>query len=212
MKEAAKVDLDGHYVDSILVPISQTGVTEIRELLPAEDDEEPQEIVTGYIIAEKVPNGLFTPRWDFAMWEDYQTALTDAQAAYDQALAAWHALPEEERGERPVYAEPPRPECWVEGMPQEEIDAIRNAPQPVTTEQRVSQLETESVDTMLAVAEVYETTSTALTVREQETVDTMLGLAEAYEIILMQQATIDAQQTVIDGFEVRLAALEGGES
>ncbi|WP_344309702.1 hypothetical protein, partial [Streptomyces turgidiscabies] len=71
MKEAAKVDLEGYYVEPVIVPLSQTGVTEIRELLPAEDEEEPEEIVTGYIIAEKVPNGLFKPRWDFSLWDDY---------------------------------------------------------------------------------------------------------------------------------------------
>ncbi|MFC4599958.1 hypothetical protein [Cohnella hongkongensis] len=202
---AIKVDLEGYYIEPVLVPLSQTGVTETRELLPAEDDEEPEEVVTGYIIAEKVSNGLFKPRWNFALWADYQAALIASREAHDQALADWYAETEEERGERPAYVEPPRPECWVEGMPQEEIDAIRNAPQPVTTEQRVAQLESESVETMLGLAEVYETSLTANTIREQETVETMLGLAEAYEIILIQQATIDA-------LSARVAALEGGES
>jgi len=163
MKEAIRVSLDGFYVEPILVPFSQTGVTEIHELLPAEEDEKPEEVVTGYIIAEKVPDGLFMPRWDFSN------------------------------------------SVWIDGLTQEEIEEIRNAPQPVTTEQRVSQLESESVETMLGLAEVYESTTDALTVREQETVDTMLGLAEAYEIILMQQTTIDA-------LSARVASLEGGES
>lgn len=94
-----------------------------------------------------------------------------------------------------------------EGLTQEEIDAIRNAPQPETEAQKIARLESESVDTMLAVAEVYETSTVANATREQEAVDTMLGLAEAYEIILVQQLTIDTLTT-------RIAALEsvgGGE-
>ena len=157
MKEATKVDLDGYYVEPVLVPLSQTGVTEIHELLPAEDDGEPKEIVTGYIIAEKVPNGLFKPRWDFNLWADYQAALATSREAYDQELADWYVLPEEERGEHPAYVEPIRPECWIEGMPQEEIDEIRNAPVPLSPEQRIAQLEAESVEVMLGLTEIYET-------------------------------------------------------
>ncbi len=174
MKEAMLIDLEGFYVEPILVPLSQTGITENRELLPAEDGEEPEEIVTGYIIAEKVPNGLFSPRWDFAVWEDYQTELADAQDAYDQALADWYALPEEERGERPVFAEPPRPECWVEGMPQEEIDAIRNAPQPIS---EMEQLRTENLELKLALAELAEAQQT-------DKLDVQLALAELAEILI----------------------------
>ena len=156
MKEATKVGLEGYYVEPLIVPFSQTGVTEIRELLPAEDDKEPEEIVTGYIIAEKVPNGLFKPRWDFSLWDDFQAVQSAALEDYDQALADWNALPEEERGERPAYVEPVRPECWVEGMAQEEIDKIRNAPVPLSPDQRIAQLETESVEVMLGLTEIYE--------------------------------------------------------
>lgn len=66
-------------------------------------------------------------------------------------------------------------------------------------------LEAESVQTMLAVAEVYETATAAYAAREEEGVNTMLGLAEAYDTIIQQQARIDA-------LEARLTALEGGES
>lgn len=56
-------------------------------------------------------------------------------------------------------------------------------PQPTVLD-RVNSLETESVSTMLAVAEVYETAST-------ESATALLGLTEAYEIILQQRAMID---------------------
>ncbi|WP_372632982.1 hypothetical protein [Cohnella sp.] len=114
MKEAIKVDLEGYYVEPVIVPLSQMGITEIRELLPAEVEEEPKEIITGYIIAEKVPEGLFIPRWDFSNSE------------------------------------------WIEGMSQEEIDEIRNAPVPLSPEQRIAQLEVESVEVMLGLTEIYE--------------------------------------------------------
>lgn len=149
MKEALKVDLDGIYIEPVLVPLAQTGITEIRELPPVEEDEEQQEVITGYIIAEKVPQGLYKPRWDFSLWEAHQQALVDSRQLYEQAYAEWASLDEEDRGERPVYIPSARPECWVEGLAQEEIDALRNAPQPKTTEQ-------ESVDTMLGLAEAYE--------------------------------------------------------
>ncbi|WP_217596567.1 hypothetical protein [Cohnella sp. GbtcB17] len=70
---------------------------------------------------------------------------------------------------------------------------------------QVAALQAESVHTMLAVAEVYETATAADTAREEEAVNTMLGLAEAYDTIIQQQARIDA-------LEARLTALEGGES
>ncbi|MFB9273362.1 hypothetical protein [Cohnella cellulosilytica] len=173
MKEAAKVDLEGYYVEPVIVPLSQTGVTEIRELLPAEDEEEPEEIVTGYIIAEKVPNGLFKPRWDFSLWDDYLDAIVTARDAFDQALADWYAQSDEERGDRPVYVVPDKPECWVEGMAQEEIDEIRNAPQPLS---ETEQLRAENLDLKLALAELAEAQQT-------DKLDVQLALAELAEIL-----------------------------
>jgi len=99
-------------------------------------------------------------------------------------------------------------EDWTEGLTPEEIEAIRNAPVPKTPEQlRIEQLETESVETMLAVSEVYETATAANADREQESVDTMLGLAEAYELILIQQGLIEALSARIDALE----SAAGGE-
>lgn len=72
-------------------------------------------------------------------------------------------------------------------------------------EAQVASLEAESVDTMLALTEVYETTAQHDTTRERENVDTMLALTEAYEMILQLQATNDA-------LTARIVALEGGVS
>ena len=78
-------------------------------------------------------------------------------------------------------------------------------PVPPSIEDKVAQLQAESVDTMLALSEVYETTAQQDAMREQEGIDTMLALTEAYELILQQQATIDA-------LTVRIEAFEGGAS
>ncbi|MFC3802727.1 hypothetical protein [Cohnella sp. GCM10012308] len=71
--------------------------------------------------------------------------------------------------------------------------------------EQVAALQAESVQTMLAVAEAYETAAAADAAREEEAVNTMLGLAEAYDTIVQQQVRID-------DLEARLAALEGGGS
>ena len=110
MKEAIKVNLNGLYIEPVIVPLSQTGVTEIREITPSETEE----TLTGYLVAEKVPEGLFTPRWDFSN------------------------------------------SMWIEGMEQEQIDEIRNAPRPLSPEERIAQLEAESVEVMLGLTEIYE--------------------------------------------------------
>ncbi|WP_391574419.1 hypothetical protein [Cohnella sp.] len=110
MKEAIKTDLNGLYIEPVIVPLSQTGVTEIREIAPSETEE----TLTGYIVAEKVPEGLFMPRWDFSN------------------------------------------SMWIEGMEQEQIDEIRNAPRPLSPEERIAQLEAESVEVMLGLTEIYE--------------------------------------------------------
>ncbi|MBB6670292.1 hypothetical protein [Cohnella nanjingensis] len=125
MKEAIIADLNGKYQEPTIVPDEQTGVTPIYAAPePPEEGEEPEEKepeVIGYIVAEKVPDGLYLPRWDFINSE------------------------------------------WIEGLTQEEIDAIRNAPQPVTSEQRIAELETangnlrsDNLTLMEAVAELYE--------------------------------------------------------
>ncbi|MFC4302993.1 hypothetical protein [Cohnella boryungensis] len=90
MKEAIQVDLDGFYIEPVIVPFSQTGVSEILEMSPAEVGEEPVNIVTGYIIAEKVPEGLYTPRWDFTNSE-WGEGLTEKEVdeirAFQQPVA-----------------------------------------------------------------------------------------------------------------------------
>lgn len=92
-----------------------------------------------------------------------------------------------------------------EARPQAELDSEWGArpPVPPSIEDKVAQLQVESVETMLALSEVHETTAQQDAMREQEGIDTMLALTEAYELILRQQATIDA-------LTARIEVLEGG--
>ena len=88
---------------------------------------------------------------------------------------------------------------WIPSPPPEPV------PEGPSLTDKVAQLEIESVDTMLALAEVYETTAQQDATNEKEGIDTMLALTESYELILQQQATIEA-------LVARVEALEGGVS
>lgn len=157
MKEAIIVGLDGRYQEAYLVPDEQTGVTPLYEdRPPAEEGGEPTEIIVGYIVAEKVPEGLYQPRWDFAAYDGYQTALADAQEAYREAYAAW-VLQGMDEQDRPNYEAPEAPAFWVEGLTQAEIDAIKNAPQKPSPEQRIAELEAKLAIAAQAAADANDT-------------------------------------------------------
>lgn len=89
---------------------------------------------------------------------------------------------------------------------QQELDeeAANRPPAPPSLDNRVDTLETESVNTMIGLIEVYETTAIKDAERETENINTMVALTEVYELVSLQQATIDA-------LTARLEALEGSE-
>lgn len=91
----------------------------------------------------------------------------------------------------------------IEQRSQDDLDAewAARPSTPSSPEQRIGELEAESVQTMLAVAGVYETVEADNATREEEGVNTMLGLTEAYDTIMQQQV-------VIDDLIARVAALE----
>lgn len=156
-KEAVIVDLDGRYHDVDIVPDTQPGVTPIYGgEAESSDGGEPALIITGYIVAVEVPEGLYQPRWDFAAYDGYQTAVTNARLAYAQAYSDWSREDEETRGDAPVLTIPEAPAFWVEGLTQAEIDALKNAPQPPTPQQQIEALKAENLTTMEALAELYE--------------------------------------------------------
>ncbi|QJD86726.1 hypothetical protein [Cohnella herbarum] len=65
-----------------------------------------------------------------------------------------------------------------EGLTQQEIEAIKNEPQPETDAQKIARLESESVDTMLALAEIYEMALIANSALGQKAVDTTSGFGK----------------------------------
>ena len=166
MKEAIIVNLDGYMIDVDLVDDAVTGVFPIyKQPEPAGIDQEPQpeeatpppepEII-GYTVSVPVPPGLYKPRFDFAAWDAYLEAL---ETTYHAEMVAWINTPEEDRGDQPVLEQP---SFWVEGLTQEEIDALKNQPVPESQEQKIARLEDEltatklaNLDTMDALFDVY---------------------------------------------------------
>ncbi|WP_217597178.1 hypothetical protein [Cohnella sp. GbtcB17] len=149
MKEAHIVDLEGRIIESIIVTDDRTGVMPLYEdRAPEEEGGQPTEIIVGYSIAERVPEGLYQPRWDFSAYDGYQTAVMEARLSYAQAYSDWSQEDEETRGDAPVLTLPEAPAFWVEGLTQAEIDALHK-PQPIDpTEQRLADLE-------LALADLF---------------------------------------------------------
>ncbi|MFB6473029.1 hypothetical protein ACFCW7_09285 [Paenibacillus glucanolyticus] len=148
MKAAPKVNIDGLYIEDTLVDDAFSGVVpfyaEIVPQPPANPDEAEQEpapeveqpaetpepILAGYLVGIAVTPGLYRPRFDLVAWEAYQDAESAARAAFQVEYDQWAALPEEERGDAPVYQAPAQPTLWIEGLTPEEIEEITR-PQPI---------------------------------------------------------------------------------
>lgn len=143
MKAVPKVNTDGLYLEDTLVDDAFSGVVPFYANPPAPDPAQPPETDTeadeqpeeepqpaGYIVGIPVPPGLYLPRFDLSAWEAYQDDLAAAQVAYQTAYEEWASQPEEERGEPPTYIAPEQPELWIEGMTQEEIEALNPPAEP----------------------------------------------------------------------------------
>lgn len=167
MKAVPKVNTDGLYMEDTLVDDAFSGVVPFYANPPAPDPAQPPETDTeadeqpeeepqpaGYIVGIPVPPGLYLPRFDLAAWEAYQDDLTAAQAVYQAAYDDWSATPEEERGEPPTYTAPEQPELWIEGMTQEEIEALHPPAEPTEIEllqSAVGELRSQDVQLQAAI-------------------------------------------------------------
>lgn len=115
MKAVPKVNTDGLYIEDTIVDDTFNGVVPFYadlptqeppkpdEEFPSEQDGENEELereVAGYIVGVTVPQGLFHPRFDIAMWEARELGDTSAPSPY-----------------------------WVEGLAPEEIEELTK-PQP----------------------------------------------------------------------------------
>ena len=173
MKEALRVDLDGFIVEVELAHDSTSGIVPIYERLePLEEGEEPEEILVGYMVYEKCPDGFFKPRFDV---QEYLNALVQYERDYADYLDALNQYDAESEEEPPI---PPAPvngrDFWFEGMSQEEIEAIRNVPREPTTEERINELENENA--LLALELVN--TQIELEQTQQEQAALLLELVE----------------------------------
>ncbi|OXM84616.1 hypothetical protein [Paenibacillus rigui] len=136
MKEAIIVNLDGYMTDVTLVADDVTGVFPIYQQPGKSESEEVVEpVLTGHTVAVPVTPGLYKPRFDFAAWETYQTTLE----AYRISLATWQGTPEEDRASEPPSWTGEMSACWIEGLTQEELDAIKNTVPPKSTEQKLEE-------------------------------------------------------------------------
>jgi len=196
MKAVPKVNIDGLYLEDIIVDDTFTGVVPFYSpVLPITNGLEQPHTFTnasnastgdetfnrepaGYIVGIPVPPGLLHPRFDLVAWRQYQDSIQTAEAAYQETLSAWNSTPEEERDDWPVRNIPPMPALWIEGLTPEEIERI-TAPQP----QAPSELDW---------------LGTELVARELEMLE-----------IRRQNETLGAQ---VVGLELRLLSLEGNPS
>ncbi|MDP4098980.1 hypothetical protein OIN60_19840 [Paenibacillus sp. P96] len=146
MKAVPKVDTDGLFIEDVITDDSFTGVVPFYADQPVTADEQPEgePQPAGYIIGVPVLVGLFKPRFDLMAWEAYQKVVSAALDEYQGTYDEWTALPEEERGEAPIYVSPEQPILWVEGLTQEEIDELTKPPATETPEEKMARLEQEN--------------------------------------------------------------------
>jgi hypothetical protein len=191
MKEAIIVDLDGRYKEPTIVSSDMHGVTPIYETTyePVEveggDEESPVgtievQTLVGHTVAVQVPQGLYMPKFDLEAWDGYHEALIESKELYDEIYADWVLMnngvdenkDEEDKVDAPMYIAPIEPEFWIEGLTQEEIDELLNAPQPETHEQKIAALESENAFIALELVD----TQIRLDQSEQSQADLLLLL------------------------------------
>ncbi|RKN85876.1 hypothetical protein [Paenibacillus ginsengarvi] len=135
MKEAIKVDLNGYYIEPELVPLSEYDVTPIFKQ-PALEEERLVKldlVPIGYRVAIPVPPGLFKPRFDLETWASYSASKEYQRDEYGQLML--------DGNDQPIPLPHPDVQFWTEGLTQEEIEALRNIPQPETDAQKIARLE-----------------------------------------------------------------------
>lgn len=73
----------------------------------------------------------------------------------------------------------------IRGKNQQELDeeAANRTPAPPSLDERMETLETESINTMIGLTEVYETTAIKDAERKSENISTMSALTEVYELV-----------------------------
>ncbi|MEC4566784.1 hypothetical protein L8C07_12580 [Paenibacillus sp. CMAA1739] len=158
MKLVPKVNTDGLYLEDELVDDAFSGVVPFyAESVGEQGDivapEKPE--LVGYTVGVPITTpGLYKPKFDFAAWKAYESAVYEAQEAYISALDDWQAKGRVAE-EQPVYIAPKQPDnLWTEGLTPKEIAELTKPATPEPSEtvllrQRLSDLELVLTEIML---------------------------------------------------------------
>ncbi|EPY12570.1 hypothetical protein [Paenibacillus alvei] len=163
MKEAIITDLNGRYIEPMLVADPVTGVFDRMESVQLDASEaaitasqqtetnlpnEPKTKLVGYTVAITLPDGLYEPTFDV---HGYRKAKADYDLAYVEYLGA---LAKHDPSSGKPAPQRPTPvdslSYWSNGLTEEEIEALQ--PKPVPTE--LDQLRIENAKLLLHVAEL----------------------------------------------------------
>ncbi|MGG4218350.1 hypothetical protein ABEW32_08955 [Paenibacillus jamilae] len=118
MRAVPKVNPNGLYLEDQLVDDAFMGVVPFYASLETMNQTMKEKKLAGYIVGIPVPTGLYQPHFDIQSWltheAEYDEKLLEAQKMYEQlskeSQAAfqklhdeWQNMPENERGDEPVY-------------------------------------------------------------------------------------------------------------
>lgn len=211
MKEAIKVDLNGKYIEPVIVNDSVSSVLPQYVMPEQEYDVEtgdpigdtPEPILDHYIVAFKAVDGLYEPTFDLVGYDQARTKYEEDYKKYLEQLNAYDPESELEPPTPPVAVD--GSSFWKNGLTDEEIEDLKPVPVPTELElltDRVEVVEIESTNTQLALVESYDEV-----LKNQEDINTtQLGLTTTYEELLAaQQETTDAQLALVDVYEQLLA-------
>lgn len=183
------VDLDGFFIEDAIEEnnsfngIAKTYTYEVVEKDENEDENEVEdfetiEVHTGYKVGVPLIGSFYKPRFKVDVWEDYLNLLYIYESKYN----AWANSGSEENEPEKVKREDFT--FWVEGLTQEEIDALH--PPIIKEKTEVELLQEELTNAQIALSDVYE------------------------QLLAAQDETTSVQEALVDVYEQLLFFIEGG--
>lgn len=194
MKEAYITDLQGRYIEPTLVADSVTGVFDHYEKSgePADGSSDNNKQLIGYRVAIPMQDGLYSPTFDLAGYNQAQQDYKVANEQYQSLLKNYNPTSGQEAPTLPTVD---WSQFWHHGLTDEEIEQLKPSPSPIlSVEDRVTSVEQGLTDTMLASVELYESNENAHT----SSTDAMLGLVELYSIIEQQGERIAQLEAMLN--------------
>ncbi|NGP60047.1 hypothetical protein FLT15_17375 [Paenibacillus thiaminolyticus] len=208
MKYAYRTDLSGHYIEPTLVADSVTGVFDRRELVEPDEpgtdqqpepgqrdngqEDEPETVLVGYMVAVPMPDGLYQPIFDVVGYREAEEAYEAAYAEYMAALAEYDPESDEPLPEPPQPVDGPR--FWRNGLTDEEIEALNPEPVPSQTDalgQELAQMKIKNI--------------------QQQSIIDGLGreLTESRLDNMQQKQTVDSLGSELTKAKLEIIALKG---